>query len=153
MLTAFKTLMGILCHCILSPALLASAISQHSVCLSVSKPLRADQSPFAASAPGCFPSSFHQPFLPHSISHPTFQLLFFIPLSSFFSLSTSSSSSLLCSSFSFSSLPVSSIPQFPRAVIALIHPRLALLQAETTSSHLPTLLLLTDKRGGGEDVS
>lgn len=32
MLTAFKTLMGIMCYCILSPPLLASAISQRSVC-------------------------------------------------------------------------------------------------------------------------
>lgn len=37
-----------------------------TVCLSVSKLLRADQSPFAASAPGCF-SSYYTP-LPFSIS-------------------------------------------------------------------------------------
>lgn len=39
MLTAFKTPMGILCHCILSPQLLASTISQHSVCVCLSPSL------------------------------------------------------------------------------------------------------------------
>lgn len=39
MLTAFKTPMGILCHCILSPLLLASTISQHGVCVSLSPSL------------------------------------------------------------------------------------------------------------------
>lgn len=72
MLTAFKTPMGIfLCHCILSPLLLASTISQQRVRLSVCKPLRADQSPFAASAPRflslCLLSSISTPVL-----HPSF---------------------------------------------------------------------------------
>ena len=39
MLTAFKTPMGILCHCIPSPLLLASTISQHSVCVCLSPSL------------------------------------------------------------------------------------------------------------------
>lgn len=39
MLTAFKTPMGILCHFILSPLLLASTISQHSVCVCLSPSL------------------------------------------------------------------------------------------------------------------
>lgn len=85
MLTAFKTPMGILCHFILSPPLLASTISQHSVCLSVSKPLRADQSPIAASASGCFsPHSTIRCFLAlsfilHSYSHSSSHFLLFFP--------------------------------------------------------------------------
>lgn len=39
MLTAFKTPMGILCHFVLSPLLLASTISQHSVCVFLSPSL------------------------------------------------------------------------------------------------------------------
>lgn len=46
-------------------------LSPWRVCLPVSKPLRADQSPFAASAPGCFspystiPSFLTLSFIPH----------------------------------------------------------------------------------------
>jgi len=104
-LTAFKTPLGILCHCILSALLLASTISQHSVRLSVCKPLRADQSPFAASAPHFLsPSAFYLPF----------QLLFFIPLSShplsplIPSPSCSGVSGLFQCSTSYSSLVLSS---------------------------------------------
>lgn len=39
MLTAFKTLIGILCHGVLSPVLLASSISQPSVCFCLSPSL------------------------------------------------------------------------------------------------------------------
>lgn len=39
MLTAFKSPMGILCYCILSPPLLDSTISQHSMCVCLSSSL------------------------------------------------------------------------------------------------------------------
>lgn len=109
MLTAFKTPLGILCHCILSALLLVSTISQHSVRLSVCKPLRADQSPFAASAPH---------FLSPSAFYPPFQLLFFIP--------SPLSSPLPSHPLSFMfwclwSLPVFNFLQFPCPIISLLH--------------------------------
>lgn len=87
MLTAFKTPMGILCHCILSPPLLASAISQHSVCVCLS------------------------PSLSERISHPLLlQLLaasLLIPPSVPFSLCLSSyiSTAILHPTFSFYPIP------------------------------------------------
>lgn len=118
MLTAFKTPMGILCHCILSPPLLASAISQHGVCVCLS------------------------PSLSERISHPLLlQLLaasLLIPQSAPFSLCLLSyiSTPILYPSFSFFSLflslvffslwflwslPVLNFPQFPCRIISLLH--------------------------------
>lgn len=112
MLMALKTPMGIFCHCILSPLLFAFTISQHSVCVSVSKPLRADQSPFAASAPGCF----HHPFplsLCVFLSYISTPLPFFNPLSPFILF--------LSLVWSLWSLLVLNFPQFPCPVISLLH--------------------------------
>lgn len=86
MLTAFKTPMGILCHCILSQLLLASTISQHSVCVCLSPSLSerishplllqllAASLLFPPSVP--FSLSFILHFHSHSSSH---FLLFFSP--------------------------------------------------------------------------
>lgn len=145
MLTAFKTPMGILCHCILSPLLLASTISRHSVCVCVSlKPLRADQSPFAASAPGCFShrstirSSLTLSFIPHfhfsPILHPTFSFFFSFPISSVILFSLASSCVELPTVFLSCHLP-------PPSHLVLLWP--------TTSSLLLTPLLLTGRGGGG----
>lgn len=134
--------MGILCHCILSAPLLASTISQHSVCVCLS------------------------PSLSERISHPLLlQLLaasLLIPPSRsllrsvFFILHFHSYSSshffpppLLSFLFSFLflwSLPV--FPQFPCPMISLLH-LLLLSRGPTTSSLLPTPLLLTGREGGG----
>lgn len=141
MLTAFKTPMGILCHCILSPLLLASTISQHSVCQSVSKPLRADQSPFAASAPGCFsPHSTSRsfltlPFIPHFHRRSSSHFLIFFPLSVVFFLVPLVSPSVELPTFSLS--------------CHLPPPFILLSCGPTTSSLLPTPLLLTRRGGGG----
>lgn len=106
MLTPFKTPMGILCHCILSPVLLASTISQHSVCVCLS------------------------PSLSERISHPLLlQLLaasLLIPPSAPFFLGLLSyvSTPILHPTFSFSflsSLPVLNFPQFPCPTISFLH--------------------------------
>ena len=75
MLTAFKTPMGILCHCILSPLLLASTISRHSVCVCVSQASQSGSVTLCCFSSWLLLSSFHHPFLSHSVFYPTFPLL------------------------------------------------------------------------------
>lgn len=114
-------------------------LSAELVCLSVSKPLRADQSPFAASAAGCFSPHFTiHPFLPLSfiLRFHFYSSSHFLPSSTFF----------LFPFWSLRCLPVLNFPHFPCFVIALLH--LVLLSRSPTTS-LPTLLLLTGRRGGG----
>lgn len=109
MLTAFKTPMGILCHCILSPLLLASTISQHSMCLSpslserISHPLLLQLLAASLLIPPSVPFSLCLlSYISTPILHPTFLLIFPPP-------------------FSFWSLPVLNFPQFPCPVISLLH--------------------------------
>lgn len=144
MLTPFKTPMGVLCHCILSPVLLASTISQHSVCVCLS------------------------PSLSERISHPLLlQLLaasLLIPPSAPFFLGLLSyvSTPILHPTFSFSfpssllfvSL-VSPSVELPTVSLSyhLFPPPPLVLSRPTTSSLLPTPLLLTGQRGGGLDAS
>lgn len=110
MLMALKTPMGILCHCILSPLLLVSTISQRNVCVC-----------FQASQSGsvtlcCFSSWLLPPSIPFSLcllSYISTPLPFFNSLSPFFLFI-----SLVCS---LCLLPMLNFPQFPCPVISLLH--------------------------------
>lgn len=128
MLTAFKTLMGIMCYCILSPPLLASAISQHSVCFCPS------------------------PSLSERISHPLLLQLLAASLLN----STIRSSPALSFILHFHSSPHSSSHSFSfiffRVCLFLTRVELPtvglILLLPTTSSFHPTLLLLIGTEGG-----
>lgn len=86
MLTAFKTPMGILCHCILSPLLLASTISQHSVCFWLSPNLseRISHPLLLQLLAASLPISPSVPLLLCLLSYISTPPPFFIPLSPFF---------------------------------------------------------------------
>lgn len=94
MLTAFKAPMGILCHCILSPQLLASTISHRSVYVFLSPSLSEWIShpllPQLLAASFLIPSSVSLLFLPSYISSPNlhpFTALHFSPFPDLFKFS------------------------------------------------------------------
>lgn len=79
MLTAFKTPVGILCHCILSPLLppLSLTVACMSACLQASQSGSVTLCCFSS---WLLLSLFHHPFLSHSFFYPTFPLPIFILL-------------------------------------------------------------------------
>lgn len=112
MLTAFKSPMGILCHCILSPPLLDSTISQHSVCVCLSSSLSERISHplllqlLAASLVIPPPAPLSLCLLSYISTSLSFFTSLFLPLPSLFFLP-------------FRSFPVLYFPQF--LVISLLH--------------------------------
>lgn len=137
MLTAFKAPMGILCHCILSPQLLASTISHRSVYVFLSPSLSEWIShpllPQLLAASFLIPSSVSPLFLPSHISstnlHP-FTALHFSPFPDLFKFS-------IFSRRASSTLRVSSSPF--RFVFFFFFPsHLALSRPETPPPRLPT---------------
>lgn len=108
-------------------------LSPWRVRLSVSKPLRADQSPFAASAPGCFPPySTILSSLP-SLFYPAFPLAVFVLLPLFLSFLLLSDLFSLASS----SVELPTIPLFchrpPPSRLALSWPEHLLLPSSHSS--------------------
>lgn len=146
MLTAFKTPMGILCHCLLSPPLLASAISQHSArfCLSPNLSERISHPLLLQLLAASLLISPSAPLLLCLLSYistppPFFSLLsaFSLPLTSFIFIF-----------FWVWSLPMLNFPQFPCPVISL--PHLILFSCCRPPPLLILLLsLLLIGRGGG----
>lgn len=144
MLTAFKSPMGILCHCILSPPLLASiSLSIACFCLSPSLSER-------ISHPLLLQLLAASPLIPPSVPFPLRLLSYIstppplsIPLSPFFSSSFSFHFHLVSLVYSRVELPTVSpschLPPPSRLVLSL----------PTTSSLHPTPLLLTGRREGG----
>lgn len=142
MLTAFKTPMGILCHCILSAPLLASTISQHSVrfCLSPNLSDRISHPLLLQLLAASLPISPSIPLLLCLLFYISTPPPFFIPLSPF---------SLPLTLYFLFGLVASRV-ELPAFSLSchLPPPSHLVLLLPTTSSLDPTPLLLIGRRGG-----